>query len=311
LLIAVAALGEWIGVLTNGAGEPFLLLHKIAKLVEFSAAPAIGVAAAIAYGDVKRPKAAVALSFGHALFECAALHFEWVFRVDSQNIYHREAFYLIYVAAFILSVIYCFVCIIRNGKAYQMGVDRVLIWTLVMLVVGIGIQFIYSSIRIDYLCISIGNMMFSIRNYKIMLQVDAVTGLLNRRCYDVKMTDLGPRAAILFFDIDKFKQLNDTYGHLEGDACLKKVAQQLRSVYGKFGLCYRIGGDEFCVILYDGIEKIEELNSRFASAVRELQTGDSRMPTVSAGYAFYDASVSHVQNVIEEADAMLYRNKNA
>ena len=95
-----------------------------------------------------------------------------------------------------------------------------------------------------------------------------------------------------------------------GDICLKNVAQQLRNVYGRYGFCYRVGGDEFCVILHDHLENIEELNSRFVSAIRELQKEDGRMPNVSLGYAYYDAAASYIQDVIKEADAMLYRNKS-
>ena len=311
LLIMASALGECVGVYTNGAPVSFIVPHKLAKLVEFSLAPGIGVAAAIAYGDPKRPKLAVGLVVAHALFECAAMPFGWVFSIDAQNVYHRESLYLIYVAAFILATAYGFISIIQNGRAYQADVDSVLLLILLMLVVGIGIQFVYSDIKIDYLCITIGNMMFSIRHCKLILQVDAVTKLLNRRCYDVNIADMGSDAVILFFDVDKFKQINDTYGHSVGDLCLRNVAQQLRQVYRKNGLCYRIGGDEFCVILRDGLEKVEELNQAFASAINAMRAEDSRMPTVSQGYACYKAGVSHMQNVIEEADAMLYRNKNA
>ncbi|MDD6236473.1 MAG: GGDEF domain-containing protein [Clostridiales bacterium] len=309
LLIGMAALGECVGVLTNGAPVSFILLHKMAKVIEFSTAPAIGVAAAMAYGDVKKPRLVISLCVVHALFECVAMCFGWVFRVDSQNIYHREELYLIYVVAFVLSIILCFISIIRNGKAYQIGMDIVLIWTLILLAVGIGIQFIFSNVRIDFLCIAVGNMLFYSRYYKIMLQVDAVTGLLNRRCYEVNLTDMESCAVILLFDVDQFKQVNDVYGHLVGDICLQNVAKQLRDVYGKYGVCYRVGGDEFCVILNEKIEKTEELTARFISAIKRLQESDNRMPTVSMGYAYYDASVSHIQNVIEEADAMLYRNK--
>lgn len=175
----------------------------------------------------------------------------------------------------------------------------------------IGIQFIYSSIRIDYLCISIANMLFSIRYDKTLLQVDPVTRLLNRRCYDVNITEMVSRAVILFFDVDKFKQVYDTYGHSVGDICLRSVAQQLRNVYGKQGLCYRVGGDAFCVILRDDIENLEELNDRFTAAIRELRANDSRMPGVSMGYAYYGSASSHIQNAVEEADAMLYKNKSA
>ena len=310
VLIMVAALGECVGVLTNGAPVSLVFLHKIAKLVELSLAPSIGVAVAIAYGDAKRPRLAMGLVAAHALFECVAVWFGWVFSIDAQNIYHREVLFPVYVAAFALSVAYGFMAVIRNGKAYQVGIDSVLLLTLFMLVVGIGILFAFSAMRIAYLCIAVGNMLFYIRYYKIMLQVDAVTRLLNRRCYDVNITDMGSRAVILLFDIDKFKQINDTYGHSVGDICLKNVAQELRNVYGKHGLCYRIGGDEFCVILHDGVEKAEALNRDFVSAIKLLQKKDPRMPSVSMGYAYYDAAASHVQNVIEEADAMLYRNKN-
>ena len=145
----------------------------------------------------------------------------------------------------------------------------------------------------------------------VTLLVLSITIAENRRCYDVSIADMGSRAVILFFDIDKFKQVNDTYGHTVGDICLKKVAEQLRNVYGKYGLCYRIGGDEFCVILQDSFEKVEELNRQFASAIRNMKVEDSRMSDVSMGYAYYDEAVSHIRNVIEEADAMLYRNKKS
>ncbi|MGN1251033.1 MAG: GGDEF domain-containing protein [Candidatus Spyradocola sp.] len=310
LLIAGSMLSECAGVLTDGADASLIGLHRAAKLIEFCLAPAIGVGAAFAYGDAKWPRFALALTAAHAVFECVALPFGWVFTVDAQNVYHREALYLVYVAAFVLCTAYGFFCVIRNGKSFQIGFDGMLASTLGMLIVGIGIQFVFSGIRIDYLCIAVGNMLLYNRYYRTMLQVDAVTRLLNRRCYDVHITDMGSRAAILFFDVDKFKAVNDTYGHSTGDLCLKNVAQRLRSVYGRHGLCYRVGGDEFCVILYDGLEELDALNGRFADAIRRMRAEDDRMPGVSMGYAYYDAAASHIQTVIEEADAMLYRSKN-
>ena len=311
LLIMAAAWGECVGVLTNGASASFLFLHKVAKLAELGLAPAIGVAVAIAYGDAKHPRLAIALAAAHALFQCVAVQFGWVFHIDAQNIYHRGTLFPLYVAAFIVSVAYAFISVIRNGEAYQVGSDSVLLLTLFMLAAGISVLFICPGTRIAYLCIAVGNLLLYIRYYKMMLQVDAVTQLLNRRCYDVSITDMGSRAVILYFDIDKFKQINDTYGHSVGDLCLRNVAQLLRNVYRKHGLCYRIGGDEFCVILHDGIEKLEELNRAFTAAVQTMRQEDSRMPDVSMGYAYYDAAASRIQDVIEEADAMLYQNKNS
>ncbi|MGM9604155.1 MAG: GGDEF domain-containing protein [Faecousia sp.] len=310
VLIAAAALGEWVGLITNGGPASTIWPHRIAKVVEFSCAPAIGLVAAFAYGQAIKPKLAISLVAAHGAFEWVAMFYGWVFLVDEQNLYHRQALYGVYVAAFVLSVIYCCVGIVRNDKAYQFRVDSVLVLILFMLALGIGIQFVFSSIRIDYLCVAICNMMLYIRFYKIILQVDAVTRLLNRRCYDVSISDLDTQAAILFFDVDKFKQVNDTYGHSVGDLCLKNVAQRLREVYGKDGTCYRVGGDEFCVILHRGLDRMEELNRRFEEEITSLQATDHRMPHVSVGYALYRGADFHIRDAIEEADAMLYRSKH-
>ena len=311
LLILLSALGEYIGVATNGADPSLIPLHRAAKLVEFTLAPAIGTAAAFAYGNARFRRIAGAVTAAHALFECIALRFNWVFSIDAQNVYHREQLYLIYAAVFMLSTLCCFASVLRDWKRNQVGMDIVLVLILLMLAVGIGIQFVYSSIKIDYICIAIGNMLLCIRHCRILLQVDAVTGLLNRRCYDVQAADLHDRAMILFFDVDRFKQVNDTFGHGAGDECLKAVAGELRSAYGKHGLCYRIGGDEFAVILSGGPELALKLSRAFEGSIRALQLKDSRMPGVSMGYACYDAGTSHIRDVIEEADAMLYRNKQS
>ncbi|MGM9604154.1 MAG: GGDEF domain-containing protein, partial [Faecousia sp.] len=304
LLIAAAALGEFLGVMLDGGAPSAIWPHRIAKAVELSLAPAIGVAVAISYGNPWRPKLAISLVAVHGLFEWVGMFCGWVFLVDGQNLYHRQALFPLYVAAFVLSVIYGFAGVIRNGKAFQIGIDSSLVFILLLLGAGIGVLFL-SGVRIAYPCIALGNLLVYTRYYKVMLQVDAVTGLLNRRCYDVSITDLASRAVILFFDVDKFKQVNDTYGHSVGDLCLKNVARQLREVYGKHGLCYRTGGDEFCVILSQDIEQTEALNRQFREQIQALRHRDNRMPEVSLGFALYDAAVSRIQDVVEEADAML------
>ena len=311
LLIGLAALGEWAGVVLDGAPAGLIPLHRLAKLTELSLAPATGVAAAIVYGESRRPRAAAALAVLHALFECAALPFGWVFTVDGQNLYHRGRLHFLYVLAFAAAIAYAFFCVLRGGRAYQVGVDGALALTLLMLTAGIAILFVVPHVRIAYLCIAVANILLYIRYYKTMLQVDAVTRLLNRRCYDVAVNDMEARAVVLFFDIDKFKQINDRYGHSTGDLCLQNVARALRAAYGQHGRCYRTGGDEFCVILRDDCGEVEALNESFRAEIRKMQAQDSRMPGVSLGYAYYDAASGRARDVIEEADAMLYRNKAA
>lgn len=311
LLIGVAAVAEYIGVILNGASPSSIGLHRAVKGIEYSIAPITGVIAASAYGGVRDSRIPMALALLHAVFEWIAVPFHWVFSIDAQNVSHRESLYFIYVIAFCMSTLYVFACMIRSGKEYQTGMDRVLVLTLLLLALGIAIQFIYSEVRIDYLCIAITSYIIYNRCNKMILQVDGLTGLLNRRCYETNTRNIGSRAAILFFDVNKFKQVNDSYGHNVGDICLKNIAACLRASYGKFGTCYRIGGDEFCVILEDGLDKLDELNASFRNSIEKIRAVDHRMPNVALGYAFYDSAASHIQKVIEEADRKMYQNKRA
>ena len=309
LTITLPMLAEWVSILLDGAPAELRSVHVTAKLLELILAPAIGVAVAFAYGDAKHPELALTLVAAHAVFQCLALGFEWVFRVDAENGWQRQELFVIYALVFVLSVAYAFSSVVIGGKAYQIGVDAMLVLTLLLVTAGVWFMLVFPDIRITYLCIALSNLLLYIRHYKIMLQVDAVTGLLNRRCYDVNITDMGSRSVIVLLDIDQFKRVNDTYGHSVGDLCLRSVAQELTAVYGRYGLCYRIGGDEFCVVLHDSLEKLPMLNQLFLARIQRLRERDSRMSGVSMGYAYYDAAASNIRDVIQEADTMLYRNK--
>ena len=310
LFIGIAIFSEWIGVKTNGADVSLIWLHKGAKLVEFCVAPLISVAAAIAYGKVKRPRVIAVILTAHAVFEIVALFNNWVFSVDVENIYHREGLYWIYIITFVLSIIYSFVCMVQGNKKYQARFSSVLILILCFLATGIGLQMFHSEIRVDFMCVAIGNLLLYNYYGTVMSQIDMTTRLLNRRCYERKIETIKTSTYILIFDINKFKQINDTYGHAEGDRCLGLVARQIYSVYGKNGFCYRIGGDEFCVIMYKQLSMLEKLNREFENAVAHLRKSNLKLSGVSVGYAYYDKNKTNIQEVIEEADEMMYRNKN-
>ena len=309
VLIGIASWGEYISVVTNGGPESLILLHKYAKLLEVCAAPAIGIECAFAYGAAKKRVPAVIALSAYVIFQIVALIPGWVFQVDENNIYHQEKLYWVYVVSSTVSIIYGIISMVINSQKYYTSFDSVMSLSLLILIIGVSIQFICSDVRIYFFCVSLCNLLFYNRYCKMTLQVDALTHLLNRRCYETSIRSLNGNAVILFFDADRFKQVNDTYGHTVGDICLKNIASILLSVYGKHGSCYRIGGDEFCVILDKELSGLETLNRLFLDAVQEMREKDTRMPGVSFGYAHYQPGCSHIQNVLEAADNMLYQNK--
>lgn len=84
------------------------------------------------------------------------------------------------------------------------------------------------------------------------------------------------------FDVDDFKQINDRYGHIQGDLCLAGIAECIKKSYANFGYCYRIGGDEFCVLLKNGGNE-GRCKQEFLQRLQEKRGEIAFLPTVSYG----------------------------
>jgi diguanylate cyclase (GGDEF)-like protein/PAS domain S-box-containing protein len=154
---------------------------------------------------------------------------------------------------------------------------------------------------------------------------DHLTGLANRRHFDAALvrelrraTRTGSPTALIMLDVDYFKRYNDLAGHLAGDECLKRVAQEINRAMRRPGdLAARFGGEEFAIILpatpLDGALAIAD---RIADAVRQLviEHPDPRVQhvTISAGVGLLPGGHPEPgsgNELIEAADAALYRAK--
>lgn len=119
------------------------------------------------------------------------------------------------------------------------------------------------------------------------------------------------RGWIIFFDIDDFKFVNDSFGHNYGDFALMSIAQLIREAYGTIGCGYRIGGDEFCVLSTCADEReIQAANDRFLANLRQARNEDIKIPWVSLGHALYDGT-KELNESVEAADRELFSYKRA
>lgn len=207
-------------------------------------------------------------------------------------------------------IVYILLAVMRNIRTYQYSGAIAFVLITLWVILGIAIQLWNSQLKVSYTAISIGGIMAYLFTMEMIQQTDALTELLNRRGYENYVAHLERRSALLFFDVDKFKYCNDTFGHAYGDQVLKTIGQTIKSNYARYGKCFRYGGDEFCVILTQRLENIEEVNSRFFGCMQELREKDGRMPTVSIGYAYYDPASNNIQDTAAEADRMMYEYKH-
>jgi len=136
---------------------------------------------------------------------------------------------------------------------------------------------------------------------------DALTGLHNRRYVLEELNKALQRSrrseqrfAVLLFDLDGFKAINDTQGHAAGDAVLRKVAEGLQSVVREGDVLGRYGGDEFLLITYGDLTSLQSLASRAEEKVRE-GTGLG----LSAGVARFPEDGGTAEALVDEADRLL------
>ena len=147
-------------------------------------------------------------------------------------------------------------------------------------------------------------------------ETDGLTGLKNRRAFDVRLEEEFARArraglplALALLDVDKFKAYNDSYGHPAGDEVLRNVAGILREFARPYDFVARYGGEEFVAILpgtsRDGALVVAE---RIRRSVQRA-VWPNRPITVSIGVAIADAETASPTDLLNRADKSLYRSK--
>jgi cyclic di-GMP phosphodiesterase len=141
---------------------------------------------------------------------------------------------------------------------------------------------------------------------------DALTGLLNRRAFDEHVEALleHGQVALVMLDVDEFKEVNDTSGHAAGDEVLSTLARVLLRTVRANEHVFRIGGDEFALVIAGDRSDAAHVGERILSAVREHRRGLT-LPTLSAGLAHAPGGTSTKEQLLARADAALYAAKRA
>lgn len=148
--------------------------------------------------------------------------------------------------------------------------------------------------------------------YRKMIYIDVMTGMENRTAFEKMLGDdvSAEGIAYIVFDNDNLKVINDNCGHQAGDLLLRETAKCIRKVFGKFGRCFRIGGDEFLVMLREMTEDgIKESLDYFDREVDKINKEGKTHIEISYGYFFCEDASMTLNELFEKADANMYLKK--
>jgi diguanylate cyclase (GGDEF)-like protein len=157
---------------------------------------------------------------------------------------------------------------------------------------------------------------------KDLAMIDGLTGIYNHRAFKERLQieidrsqRYGNNITLLILDLDKFKRINDTYGHLHGDYVLKKSANIIRSSVRTIDTVARYGGEEFAVILINADKKsclntAERICKNMHIFLFEKDGMTERM-AISIGMSEFPSDGEDVQSIISSADMAMYKAKRA
>lgn len=153
-------------------------------------------------------------------------------------------------------------------------------------------------------------------------QHDSLTGLANRALFNTrlelalasKQRYISNNFAVIFLDLDRFKQINDSLGHMAGDQFLKEVASRISACIRGHDLLARLGGDEFVVLFdnYDMPSDVEEISSRIINSIAKPFVIDNKemYSGASIGITYIENGYQSADEVLRDADAAMYQAKS-
>ncbi len=238
------------------------------------------------------------------------LSFTPYFENNFHNILKPGNTYIIYFSFFVYVLFKMFMSVYQVSKLYQ---SRNIMLFIINIFIVTNFAIVLQSISEGINTIFITNTGNTIILYcyfsSLINKRDGLTSLLNRRCFETEIHSLKSDSIFLFLDLNGFKEINDTHGHLAGDEILKEVADICLDTFGYYGSAYRIGGDEYCIIIRKHLDDIETLIDSLHKNIDEKRKIDHLLPSVSVGYGYFFHNKNTVNDAISDADEMMYKLK--
>lgn len=273
-------------------------------------------------GSMKRRWIYTAGLILNSVFTVANIFTPVYFSISDNNEYSRGPLFFISIILGCWYIAVAFIIVLRCSANREDINEKRMLKPLLLFpiapVIGELIQIIAvnSSVIWESTVISLLVIMFSIQREKIV--TDTLTGLYNRRqlmpylTWKIERFSREKRIYLIIADVDKFKQINDVYGHVTGDVVLTNIAKAVRKACGKGDFVGRYGGDEFIIVTerrgdYDVETLIKSIDDGIAAMNND---GTLKCPvSMSIGYAQWSDKYNNIDEFLSAADGRMYDKK--
>ncbi len=258
-------------------------------------------------------------------FSFFSYKFPFFYSIDLNNEYHRGIYYGDFV---LINFMYYFYAVILGIKKILINrknniSDKKLILFIVypaLPIVAAVIQMLFYGVSITWILIALSFVIIYVNFQNTQLFIDPLTGINNRYGYDAFTDKYFSKIAadklifLALLDLDKFKQINDKFGHLEGDNALKIVARMIKDNVNDNDFVARLGGDEFVVVgQRDSLDEVDK-SIDLIKKVLEIYNQNifkQYQVSISIGYAINKkGGMKSKKELLLEADKNMYREKN-
>jgi len=251
----------------------------------------------------------------HILILLLNIKFKFYFVIDENNIYHPGPMYIIRLVFSYLAAVFAFINVYisrRNVKSDQIGI---IFFFIVLTGIGSTLDLILPGAKLVWPCFCSALLFSYFFIIRAESKTDVLTGVNNRRSCEEYIKNIAESSKkhsynFIMIDLDGFKQINDKFGHVQGDEALKDAANLIRHSTRKNDFIARYGGDEFLVIAQ--MDNIELLVIRLQSEFARFNEDGYRPYKLflSMGYDIYTSETKMTpQEFVAHVDSMMYRAK--
>lgn len=244
----------------------------------------------------------------------------WVFSFTDTNVYQRGPLFVVPVIVCYFYLFHSVYTIIKNKQDIVNGTYVPMLIFAFVPMIGGTFQVLFYGTLMMWSSAAFSLMVIYIFLQQRMMQFDTLTGAWTKASFEHYIDHLINKEkkqdpfGIIFLDLDEFKSINDSFGHLEGDAALKTSVRLIKSCLGRNDIIARFGGDEFVIFAQKcgGNSMVDRINLMKYNFKKYNETSEKEYKLkFSCGYEVFDANKYNIWQFLNYVDNLMYLDKEA